>query len=185
MTARGSDDAWRDLANMVNASSGDFPHLPYHIHDDKEQIARLPPCLLPPFDRGEATRIAFEMYAVAMWVPDHGTAESMEVPDERWRGWQWAPDEFLVVHVYHDPDLPRVGTITFPQPAYSRLDIAGGPMRVWRVAPGDPGWAGTAYAAEVHGYLKPTGNLWSARFARSIGHGRSLARALGGYSISA
>jgi hypothetical protein len=159
MTEPKPDDVHPAIGHLVEARGDDRPRSPTQVRDDEARIALLPLCTLAPFDRREAARVTLAMYPVAFWLAGGATATVMEWPDESWQGWQWSRHECVVLHVERDPALLRE-VVTHAAPGFSRLDIVGRPMCVWRVAPGDSGWAANAYAGHLDGYLDDTTGFW-------------------------
>jgi hypothetical protein len=142
---------------MINAASDAVLHSPAYVRDLEARITRLSPCVLASADRHEITHATFTPDRLELAIPDLATAAPMEVPDDRWQGWEWSANEFLLLHV--DPH-PEFAVITHPGRDSCRLTIVGRPMQVRRMAPGDPGWAARAYAAEVTGYLNDDTFFW-------------------------
>jgi len=162
MNDQDSGDVRPDTGDMVHVTSDAVLHSPARVRDAEARIARLSPCILAPIDLREATRVTLTFYPLALKIPGLGTANTMDVPDDGWQGWQWSTNEFLLLHVDANPEFAM---ITHPGPQACRLDIVGRPMWVRRVAPGDPGWAANAYAAEVLGYLDDATLLWGQAVA--------------------
>jgi hypothetical protein len=154
-----------DLDQLVNASSGDVPHLPHHIRDEERLIAELPACSLRPIACDSADERHLSTYPATLWIPALGTAEVMEVPEPTWNGWEWACDTSLLIHVDRDPHLPRLSNLTAAMPSDSQALVGGRPMRVRPLAPGDPGWAGKEFAGLVLGFLDEATRFWAQAVA--------------------
>jgi len=152
------DEQSPDITEMVNAT-GDGPfHSPRYVHEHEGRVVGLPRCVLAPIAPCEPTRATIAGFSFNVRIPNLAGATPIEAPDDRWFGRQWSPDEFLLLHV--DPN-PEVAIITDPGPTSCRLDIAGRPMQLRRIAPGDPGWAADAYAAEAIGFLNDATHFWA------------------------
>ena len=151
------DEQNPDITEMVNATGDAVFHSPAHVREHEARIANLSPCALAPIDECEPTRATLAGFSFELRIPNLAAAEPIEAPDDRWYGRQWAPGEFLLFHV--DPN-PEFAVITPPGPTACRLDLAGRPMKLRRIAPGDLGWAANAYAAEVIGFLDDATHFW-------------------------
>lgn len=151
-----------DTGDMVHVTSDAVLHSPARVREAEARIARLSPCVLTPIDWRETARATLTFYPVALKIPGLATANTMEVPDDGWQGWQWSRNEFLLLHV--DPK-PEFAMVMHPGPESYRLDLVGRPMWVRRIAPGDSGWAANAYAAEVVGYLDDATLFWGQAVA--------------------
>ena len=151
------DEQSPDITEMVNAAGDAVFHSPEYVREHETRIAALSLCVLAPIDPCEPTRATIAGFSFRLRIPNLAAATPIEAPDDRWYGRQWSPDEFLLLHV--DPN-PEFAVITRPGPTSCRLDLAGRPMQLRRIAPGDPGWAANTYAAEVIGFLDDATAFW-------------------------
>jgi len=165
------DEQSPDITEMVNATGDAVFHSSRHMRDQEARIADLSPCVLAPIDRCEPIRAIIAGFSFELRIPNLTATTLMEGPDDRWYGRQWSSDEFFLIHV--DPD-PEFAIITRPGPASCRLDLAGHPMQLRRMAPGDPGWAANAYAAELIGFLDDATQFWGQVVARTETRRESL-----------
>lgn len=169
------DEQSPDTTEMVNAIGGAVFHSPGHVRDHETRVANLSPCILASLDPCEPTRATIAGFAFELRIPNLAATTPIEAPDDRWYGRQWSSDEFLLLHV--DPS-PEFAVITRPGPASCRLDLAGRPMQLRRMALGDPGWAANAYAAEVIGFLNDATHFWGQVVAPNETRRESLLAAL-------
>jgi len=155
----GSGDEHPDILRMINATSDSVLHAPAYVREQERRIAQLSPCTFASLARNTGTHVMLTPFPVGLWIPGLPSAEPMEVPpDNRWHGWRWSTHEFLLLHM--DPD-PEFAASTHPGPKSCKAAFAGRLMEVRRVAPGDPGWAANAYAAEISGYLDDATLFWA------------------------
>lgn len=158
MNDREPGDPLPDITRMVHATGEARLHSPSDTRDRETLVAQLPPCRLVPLPPCDPTRATIAGFAFEMRIPDLAAASPTEVPDNRWVGWDWSPNEFILLHV--DPNL-EYAVVTYPSPKSCRLDVAGRLMEARRIAPGDAGWAANAYAAEVTGFLDDATLFWA------------------------
>ena len=169
------DEQSPDITEMVNATGDAVFHSPAYVREHEARIAVLSPCVLVPIDPCEPTRATIAGFSFQLRIPNLAAATPIEAPDERWYGRQWAPDDFLLLHV--DPN-PEFAVITRPGATSCRLDLVGRPMQLRRIAPGDPGWAANAYAAEVIGFLDDATEFWGQVVSPTETRRESLVAAL-------
>lgn len=169
------DEQEPDITEMVNATGDAVFHSPTYVHEHEARLADLPPCGLAPIAPCEPTRVTIAGFSFSLRIPNLAASTSIEAPDDRWFGRQWSPDEFLLLHV--DPN-PEFAVISHPGPTSCRLDLAGRPMQLRRIAPGDSGWAANAYAAEVIGFLNDATHLWAQVVSPTEPRRESLVAAL-------
>jgi hypothetical protein len=160
------DDRYESRLNEVyHASSGEAPHLPYHVRDELALIRLLPKCALATLDREAVTRVALATYPAALWLPTVEHAELMEGPEPAWQGWQWGLWEYLVIYVSRDPGLPKLGQLTTDATSSCQLTVGDSPMRLRRLAPGHSQWRGEGFAGEISGFLDERTRFWAQSVA--------------------
>jgi len=169
------DEQDADITEMVNATGDAVLHSPAYVREHEARIANLSTCVLTRIDECERTRATIAGFAFELRIPNLAVAAPIEAPDDRWYGREWSPGEFLLLHV--DPNS-EFAVITRPGPTSCRLDLAGRPMQLRRIAPGDPGWAANAYAAEVIGFLDDATHFWGQVVAPTETRRESLLAAL-------
>jgi len=156
MDDQSAGDLQPDLTEVVDATAEAQFHSASHVRDREARVAELAPCVHARIDWCEPVRVTVSRLAFTLRIPDIAAATITEVPDDRWYGWQWSPEEFLLLHV----DPAQEFAIGHPNAASCRLSIAGRSMEARRIAPGDPGWAANVYSAEITGFLDDTRLFW-------------------------
>ena len=169
------DEQSPDITEMVNATGDAVFHSPAYVREHEARIVGLSPCVLASIDPCEPTRATIAGFTFKLRIPNLAAATAIEAPDDRWYGRQWSPDEFLLLHV--DPH-PEFAVITRPGPTSCRLDLAGRPMHLRRISPGDPGWAANAHAAEIIGFIDDATEFWGQVVSRTETGRESLLAAL-------
>jgi hypothetical protein len=166
---------------MVNASSGDEPHLPLHVRDEWASIAALPLHRIPEIDRTSACAVHLSLLPATIWIPWLADAETMETPDDRWQGWSWEssrPRMSLQLNVDRDEHLPRLGA-SHVQPHDQRVEIAGHSFGLRLQSQHDGRTALHAYFAVVYGFLDEHTQFWGQAIAPSIDERCALLEAIG------
>lgn len=162
--AESNSDRALDMSMVLNARSEDSQPPLYHIRDEEARVAALARCALPPLQRDGLAATALGPYPATVWLPALESAEHMDVPDERWRGWEWPSGDSLLVHADRDPCLPGVYMLTAPDSAACHVTLSGRPMRVRQVAPGDQAGRGGAKTTPLRSWdfsmMRRASGLW-------------------------
>jgi hypothetical protein len=147
--------------DIANAASDGTEEPAFDIGDQEAVYRSLPSCLLPPLSLDRHERVALTCFPATLFLPSPESAEPTEVPDVMWQGWDWRSGDAMLLMILVEPELPKLRAITNAHATMCHAIIAGRPMGIRRLAPGDPGWFGDCYAAEVYGFVNDSTEFWA------------------------